>query len=66
MIERILYVFSHGEMKNFGKCIINDDNYAFTKGNPEGIPIEDFGDYLLTEKEVSPDEAFDIFMEKIS
>jgi hypothetical protein len=49
---KYLYTFlNDGTTKNHGLVKITDKNYVTTKENPDQtIPLEDYGDYLLTPK----------------
>jgi hypothetical protein len=51
---KYLYTFheEQGVTKDHGLVKITDDNYVVTKINHELTPLEDYGDYLLTQKPV--------------
>jgi len=57
-----LYVFTGGGMKYFGPVKIDKHGYAYTAANPEGVPIEDFGDYIVLSKKISENEAYKKFI----
>ena len=62
-MKRYLYIFASGEMKNLGLVEIDENRYVYTKGNPEGVPIEDF-DYVLSDEEITKERAFHILTEQ--
>jgi hypothetical protein len=55
-----LYTFNDG---NFLKRKVQrfPDRYVLVPPNKEPLPVEDFGDYLLTDEDITVDEAFRIF-----
>jgi hypothetical protein len=58
-MKKILYLFDGGFSKitDFERL---PDNYISIQGN-EPTPIEDIGDYLITERDCSTAEAFELF-----
>lgn len=56
-----LYVFIHGEMKFFGRYFI-DNNRMVHYPDGDTIPLEDFGDYVVSTDKMSPETAFHILM----
>ena len=53
-MKKYLYTFPRANVKSHG--IVEIDKNGWVDGE---FPIEDFGDYLLTDTELSPDEAFE-------
>jgi len=45
--------------------LISPEGYAFSQPNPEGVPIEDYGDYILTEEKVPAEKAWELFLAKL-
>ena len=63
MIEKYCYVICSGDILRLGKCIIDSDNYIYYKAEPDGIPIEDLGDYLLSDDQnLSNDYVFETLL----
>ena len=48
-----LYVFSAGEFRYRGHHVISPDGYI------DDVPIEDFGDFLLSAEPLTPQQAWD-------
>ena len=53
-----LYRFNDGKFLKT-KVKLYPDNYLLVPPNKELIPTEDFGDYLLSTKDMTVDEAFE-------
>lgn len=57
-MAKILYVFNEGQFRKYTDVVIFPDRYISYNGN-EPIPFEDVGDCLLTEDDITVDEAFE-------
>lgn len=57
-----LYVFTHGEMKLFGRFDIDSERYVH---HPDGdkIPLEDYGDYVISDTKMTPEAAWEYWYE---
>lgn len=61
-IERYFYTFPGAHTHDHGLTTINDDNCVLSTDGTEWTPIEDFGDWLISETKLTPKEAFARFL----
>ena len=61
---KIFAIFQSGSAKLYKNFKLYP-NHCIQVGNSEKTPIEDYGDYMLFEKNVTEDEAFDKFISQL-
>jgi hypothetical protein len=57
MRKGYLYVLTDGTARYFGESLIDQKNFIYNNANPDGVPLEDFGDAFFSLKKITAKKA---------